>query len=105
MNRAKLVLQSLLSCLGVWAYTALVAWLLFNGSRFFGPARSFFIPLAMLLLFVFSATVVGLLVLGRPAWLYLAGAKREALHLLLYTLAGLLILTLITFSLLYRMSR
>jgi hypothetical protein len=48
----------------VLLYTAGVTWILFNGQRIFGRVTSFWGPLAALMLFVVSATIVGTLVLG-----------------------------------------
>ena len=60
-------------------YASGVAWILFNGQRIFGKVTSFWGPLAVLLPFVTSATIVGSLVLGRPVLLYLDGKKKQAL--------------------------
>jgi len=44
-----------------------------------------FIPIAMLLLFVFSAAFTSILVFGRPVMWYLDGKKKDALSLLAHT--------------------
>ena len=51
----------------VLLYTSGVAWILFNGQRLFGKVTSFWGPLAVLMLFVVSATIVGTLVGGRSS--------------------------------------
>lgn len=79
----------------VLLYVTLIAWLLFNSQNLFGTAPSFLIPLFVLLLFVVSAAITGLLVLGKPIQLYLNGLKKEAVVLLLATLAWLVIYTAI----------
>lgn len=61
--------------------------------------NSVFIPIAMLLLFVFSAALTGVLVFGRPIATYLDGKKKEALLMLTYTLAALFVLTVLAFVL------
>jgi heme O synthase-like polyprenyltransferase len=81
----------------VLLYTSGVAWILFNGPRLFGKVTSFWGPLGFLMLFVVSATIVGTLVLGRPILLYLEGKKNEALRFFGYTVAWLVILTMIVF--------
>jgi hypothetical protein len=81
----------------VLLYTSGVAWLLFNGQRIFGKVTSFWGPLALLMLFVLSATIVGSLVLGRPILLHLEGKKNEALRFFGYTVGWLAILTVIIF--------
>ena len=76
---------------GVFVYAAGVAWLGFNSQRIFGKPGSFLVPLFVLLLFVISASVTGLLVLGKPIHLYLSGSRREAFVLLFVTLAWLVL--------------
>jgi hypothetical protein len=71
---------------------------MFNGAELFGKTATFWVPVAMLLLFVLSATVVGALVLGRPIYFYLNGQKSDAIKLLLYTVCWLFIFTLIVLS-------
>lgn len=98
-----LIVRGALDAVGVFIYTAAVAWLMFNGQKIFGKAETFWMPVALLLLFVLSAAITGLLVLGKPIVLYLNGSKKEAVRLLLYTLASLCIIMIIVFiSLLIR---
>ena len=93
MNKTKLFLYGLTNSLGVLIYTAAVAWFMFNAKDFFGSAPSFLGPTVFLMTFVISATIVGLLVLGRPIYLYLNNYKSEAIRLLIYTVVLLIILT------------
>ncbi len=72
----------LLSC-GVTLYILGISWLLMNAENLFGTANKIWGPAIMLLLFVFSALVTGLLVLGYPVWLYLEQRKKDAVRLLL----------------------
>jgi hypothetical protein len=60
-----------------------------------GKANTFLVPIAMLMLFVFSAALTGFLVVGKPVQFYIDGKKKEALSLLLYTLLFLFIFTII----------
>ena len=85
--------------LGVLIYTSGVAGVLFNGGKIFGKFTTFLDPLALLLLFVFSATG-GSLVLGRPAYLYFNGEKEEGIRSLLYTMVWLFLFTLGAFGVL-----
>jgi len=78
-------------------YIAAVVLLMTNAQKFFGPANNFLGSAAILLLFVISATIVGLLVLGRPGHLYLNGFKKDGIILLLYTIAFLFVITVIAF--------
>ena len=97
MKNYKPLLHSFGHALSAFLYISLVAWVLFNGQRLFGKIESFRGPLALLLLFVISAVVVGTLVLGRPIILFLEGRKSEALRFFGYTLGWLLVFALIVF--------
>jgi maltodextrin utilization protein YvdJ len=65
-----------------------------NASDFFGHDDTFVTPIFVLLLFVISATVTSLLVLGKPVSLFLAGSKKEAFMLLFSTLVWLVVFLL-----------
>jgi hypothetical protein len=89
MKKSEYLLKSLINALGVLIYTSAVAWMLFNGQTIFGKASSFLMPLFLLLLFIISASITSLLVLGKPIHLFLNGLKKEAFILLFTTLAWL----------------
>ena len=91
MSKGEYCWRSLIHAAGVLVYTTAVALLFFNGQRIFGHPHSFLLPLFMLLLLIISASVTGLLVLGKPITLYLGGLKREAFTLLFATLAWLVV--------------
>ncbi|HNW96261.1 MAG TPA: hypothetical protein PLQ44_00850 [Candidatus Paceibacterota bacterium] len=95
MKKSEYILKSLINALGVFAYVSIVAWLIFNGEHIFDNKPSFLIPLFMLLLFIISASVTGLLVMGKPIHLYLSGLKKEAFILLFITLAWLIIFIIV----------
>lgn len=81
-------------------YIALVASFLFYIPEMLsGPNTedTVFIPIFMLLLFVFSAALTGSLVLARPILWYLDGNKKEAVSLLLATVACLFLFTVVAF--------
>lgn len=88
-----------LNAAGTTLYIALVATFFTNTSRLFAnsPEHIILIPMAMLLLFVLSASVTGSLVLGRPILWYLDGKKKEAVALFVTTLAFLFVLTFLAF--------
>ena len=69
----------------------------FLGSTNLDSTKTVFIPISMLMLFVFSAGFTGFLVFGRPIMWYLDGKKKEATSLLFYTLGILLLLTIVVF--------
>lgn len=98
MKNSKLLFLALLNSLGTLAYIAAVVLLMTNAQKFFGQANNFLGSAAILLLFVISATIVGLLVLGRPGHLYFNGFKKEGVALLIYTIASLLVITIAVFG-------
>ena len=87
-----------MSVAGVLVYVMLVSWLMTNGDKLFGKMDGYIGPVAFLMLFVFSVAVTGLLVLGRPAYLFLSGEKAEAVKLFFYTLAWMLVIVLAVFG-------
>lgn len=89
MKKSDYFLKSLVNAAGVFIYTSVVAWLGFNNQMIFGKPTNFLTPLFVLLLFIISASITGLLVLGKPIHLYLNGLKKEAFTLLFATLAWL----------------
>ena len=94
--------SALLNAAATAAYVTAVASFLFYAPKMFGrPDNSVFIPIALLLLFVFSAAFTGSLIFGRPALWYLDGKKKEALSLLIATLAIFLGIILIALFLLF----
>lgn len=95
MNKSKLIKTALVNSLATVIYISLVVFVMMNGQNFFGTASDFGGGLAMLMLFVLSAAVTGSLVIGKSILLYLDGAKKEAIKLLLYTILDLSLITLI----------
>jgi predicted ABC-type exoprotein transport system permease subunit len=63
------------------------------------------IPIFMLMLLVFSASLTGALMLGKPILWYLEGKKKEAVTLLGYTLGIFFVLMLLAFAALLFFSR
>ena len=95
MRTAKLVFQSFLHAFGVLVYVLGVAWFLFNGQSIIGEVNNFWGPALILLLFVLSATIVGLLVLARPVMWYLNSQKSEAVKFLVYEIVWLVAIMVI----------
>lgn len=88
-----------LNALGTGAYIALIVSGIFYIPRLIGGnvEDTILIPMAMLLLFVVSASITGSLVLGRPILWYLDGKKKEAVSLLVTTIGFLFLLTILAF--------
>lgn len=99
MPNKKLVLYGFLHALATIVYIALVVLIMSNANHWFGPGNNL-IGIAILSLFVLSATIVGALILGRPILWYLDGKKSEGIKLFFYTLSWLLVFTIIVFVIL-----
>lgn len=89
MKQSEYLSKSFLNAFGTFAYIFGVAWFLSHGEEIFGKSEHFLIPVFMLLLFVISASVTGLLVMGKPLHLYMNNMKKEAFTLLFATLGWL----------------
>lgn len=86
---------------GVLAYIFLIATFMSKASAWFGEAdQKIVTPVAVLMLFVFSALVTGGLVLGKPAMLYLDGQKKEGVRLLVFTGISMFVLIFLVFGVL-----
>ena len=86
-------IHSLLAAL----YIGLVATVMSNGNRLFGEKDTPLTAVGVLLLFVLSAAVMGVLVFGRPVMWYLDGKKQEAMRLLGATVGCLAVITVAVF--------
>lgn len=94
------------NALATAVYVAAVGTFMYYGSMIkLGASHSFLVPIALLLLFVFSAALTGFLVFGRPAIWYLDGKKKEALELLFTTLGFLSVITTLAILLLLLFTR
>jgi hypothetical protein len=91
MNKFKYITQGFAHAAGVLVYVGALVWGIFNAERFFEGEPEFIVPLVMLLLFIVSATITGLLVLGKPAHLYISGFKKEAVVLLVSTICWIVV--------------
>lgn len=91
MKKSDYFLRSLVHAAGVVLYTSAVAWLMFHGQQVFGKPANFLMPLIVLLLLIISASITGMLVFGKPIFLYLDGLKKEAFTLLFATLGWLVV--------------
>jgi hypothetical protein len=97
MNK-KLLKLSFFQALGVVAYISLVATIMQNGNKFFGPKDTFLTPVMVLLLFVISASITAGLTLGRSILWYLDGQKKEAVSLFFYVVGWLFVFMVIVFG-------
>jgi len=87
--------SAIINSIATAAYVIGVACFMYFGTMIkLGRANTILVPIALLLLFVFSAALTGFLIFGKPAQLYVDGKKKEALSLLIHTL---IIFSIITF--------
>lgn len=92
---------AMMNAIGTAAYITVIALFLSNTSKLLGGEKeTYIIPIAMLLLFVTSASITGALVLGRPLLWYLDGKKKEAVRLFIQTVVVLLALVVFIFFIL-----
>lgn len=91
----RVIKESILQATGMILYIFAVSWLLFTASFIEGMELGMLAPFLILLLFVISVAVMGLLMFGRAVLTYLGGNKQEAIHLVLLTLAWLILFALI----------
>jgi len=95
MKKHAIHLMSFLSACGVFVYTLIAGWVIFNGESIFGEANQFWGVAMMLMVFVVSATIVSVLMLGKPIALYLDGKKKDSIKLLLASIGWLLLIGVI----------
>lgn len=98
----QIIKQSLINALATFAYTALIAWFVFNfiPDKLSNKADNFAAPLFVLMLLIISATVTGFFVLGKPIQLYFENKKQAALIMLFATIGWLMIFALIIMAIL-----
>lgn len=100
MNRNPIV-----NALAAVGYIALVAaFISFGAPLFPKPANPLPDILAFLSVFVFSAAVMGYLVLGTPLQMFLEGQKKEAIAFFFKTLGAFAVIAAILFSVLLLLS-
>lgn len=93
--------RSFINSFAATVYIALVAIFMFNIEDLLGQSGkpdTFLAPLAMLLLFVLSASVVSGLILGKPILLYLNGAKSEGIKMFIQSLLWLFVFAVLVFA-------
>lgn len=79
---------------GLVIYCSLVGLIFWRGDKWFGPAQTFLGPAFVLVLFVASALISALIVLGYPFVLFWEEKRTtKALRLVVYTTAWLIFFT------------
>lgn len=96
MPNINILKQGLLSAGLAAGYVALVSAFMAHAEKIFGGKEPGPLgPVVFLLLFVVSASVMCLLVFGKPVMMYIDGKKREAVELLVSTIAILATITVL----------
>ncbi len=85
--------NALINAFATARYVIGVASLLFYAPHFAGSEEPVLIPIVVPLLVVFSALFTGCMMVGRPVLWYIEGKKKEALSLIVLTLAIFFIIT------------
>jgi hypothetical protein len=98
MKNSKLIWLALLHALGIAAYVVVVVLVIQSAAKIFGQMTGIIGPIALLMLFVLSASITGTLALGRPVLLFLENRKVEAVKMFLYTIGWLFLITLLIFG-------
>lgn len=94
---------SFLQALGLTLYCSLVGLIFWQGNKWFGTVPNFWGPLLFLILFVFSAVISALIVLGYPFILFWEKKQtKESLKLVLYTAFWLVFFILLIMYMLYK---
>ncbi|HRY60370.1 MAG TPA: hypothetical protein P5096_03245 [Patescibacteria group bacterium] len=96
MKKMSLYLQGLINAVLAAAYVSLIALIMSHGENIFGKEDGFLVPFIMLLIFVLSAAVMGILVFAKPIMLYIDGQKKDAVKLLGYTVGWISVVIIIT---------
>ena len=94
----RIIIHASINALTTALYVALVSSFMFYAPRVPDEKISVLFPMAMLMLFVFSAAFTGSMVFGKPVLWYLDGKKKEAVQLLAATLAIFFCITVAVLS-------
>ena len=93
----KIVQRAVINALSAFVYVAVVGLFVSHAAMIFGTKDTALTPVAVLMLLVFSAALMGILVFGQPVMWYMDGKKKAALNLLGYTMGALMVLTVLPF--------
>ena len=86
MKNLSLPFLAFLQATGLVVYISLVSQFFMHGEKWFGRMDHLFGPILMLLIFVLSATISALLVLGRSGYLFWGKKYKESFTLLSWTI-------------------
>lgn len=99
MKNPKIIKHALLKAILTALYVMIIGSLMYlANNNTSDPGPNILVPIAMLMLLVFSVALIGWLMFGKPIMLYLDKKKKEAISLLTYTLLFFMLLTLIVLA-------
>ncbi len=99
-RKPSLCFIAFLQAFGVNLYCGLVSLIFWRGNDWFGPIRGYLGPVLFLTLFVVSALISALIVLGYPVFLFWEKKERlQAIKLTAYTASWLLSFVILIISL------
>ena len=105
MKKGKILSYAFINSLSTAIYVMFIAtFIYFLGQSNFETNYTLFVPIAMLMLLVFSVAITGCLIFGRPIIWYLDNKKKESLLLLFYTLEIFLIIIILIFLIIVLLS-
>ncbi len=98
MPDIKILKQSLSYAALAVLYVAVIGTVMRNADKLFGGGKiEALAPIGILLLLVVSAATMGMLIFGKPVMLYIDGQKREAVSMVVTTIASLAVFTVLVF--------
>ncbi|HNV97104.1 MAG TPA: hypothetical protein PKL13_02180 [bacterium] len=102
MKKIKLREQSIMYSFFAFLYIVLVAFFMSNASKLFGnDDKGIIAPIAVLLLLVLSVAIMGMLIFGKAAFMFLDGEKKDVVKLVIYNIVCLFIMTTLYFGILF----
>lgn len=104
MEKIKIVLYSLVHAFAVLAYIMGVVYFMQTVGTWFGGKDTILSVAPVLLLLVFSVSVMGVLVFGRPVYLFVTGFRREAVEFLIYTMGWMLVILILFIGIMTQVS-
>lgn len=96
MKKMNLYLQGLINVVLAGVYISLVALFISHAESIFGKQDGGFLgTIVFLMLLVLSASVMGVLILGKPIMMYIDGQKKEGVKLLGITIGWIFVFILL----------
>lgn len=101
MNNRKIITHALAGSLLTALYVILIGILVSHGQQIFGDDGKPFVPIMLLMIFVFSATVCSVTFFGYPVMWFLEGHKKEAMKTVGYEVLFFFLTIVVVYVVLY----